>query len=359
MSNIFIVIAGLIIGPFLMMRLPKLVFREKCAVSVSVIIPARNEAHNITELIDQLNVQTLLPYEIICVDDGSEDETAFLAKKAGARLIEAGTHPQGWIGKTWASQVGAQAASGELLLFLDADVRLQAHALEALAWMQKQYDGVVSVQPFHKVSHFYEHFSMYFNIISVAATGAGMPFLNKKTGMFGPVVILPRSLYLEKGGHSEVRSRVLEDLFLGKIYAKQGIPVTLAAGAESISYRMYPEGLRALWDGWTKNFFSGAVSVSVLLLILCIIWVSALTSVAIGLIRDLASPTQYLWSTLAIYGLCAAETAYLGRQTGNFRWPAYIFYPVFLAGFHIIFMASVIKHLVFRRVNWKGRTIRL
>jgi hypothetical protein len=66
-----------------------------------------------------------------------------------------------------------------------------------------------------------------------------------------------------------------------------------------------------------------------------------------------------LGAALALYALCIAETAYVVRRTGDFRWPALALYPVFLLGFHAIFLASVLKHLVFRRVTWKGRTIRL
>ncbi len=201
--------------------------------------------HHITALIADLTVQSLPPFEILCVDDGSEDATDSLAQAAGARVISAGPHTEGWVGKTWASQVGAQAASGELLLFLDADVRLDTHALESLAAMQQSRGGVVSVQPYHTVPLLRAFFHV-FNVISVAATGAGMPFITRPTGMFGPVLLLPRALYLQHGGHAEVKSRVLEDFFLGRHYAKLGIPVWLRAGRGAINYRMYQDGPGAL-----------------------------------------------------------------------------------------------------------------
>jgi 4,4'-diaponeurosporenoate glycosyltransferase len=343
----------------MLLRLPRLKAKKSKEARITVVIPARNEAHNIAALVGALRTQSLPPCEIICVNDGSEDDTAALAKAAGARVISAGPHPEGWVGKTWASQTGAQVASGDLLLFLDADVRLYPHALEALAAEQNSCGGVVSVQPYHTVSRFYEYLSVFFNVISVSATGAGMPFLKKTTGMFGPVLLLPRSLYMQQGGHSEVKSRVLEDFFLGKLYARQGIPVSLCAGRGAISYRMYPSGFAALWQGWTKNFFTGAVSVSLPMLLLSIVWLTALTAAAIDVIRYAAAMSPKLWLSLGLYALCAAETAFTARQVGNFRWPALLFYPVFLLGFHIIFLASVFKRLVLRRVTWKGRSIRV
>jgi 4,4'-diaponeurosporenoate glycosyltransferase len=352
--NIVIIITGLALGALLLLRLPHLKADKAADVRVSVIIPARNEAQHIPALIADLKAQSLTPFEIICVDDGSEDTTA-----AGACVVSAGVHPDGWVGKTWASQVGAQSASGELLLFLDADVRFESHALQSLAALQQNRGGVVSVQPYHTVSRLYEHFSMFFNVISVAATGAGMPLLRRTSGMFGPLLLLPRALYMAHGGHAKVKSRVLEDFCLGRHYEKLGIPVSLRAGRDAVTYRMYPDGPGSLWQGWTKNFFTGAVSVSVPLLLMCIVWLTALTAAAIDIIRYAPALSVRFWLSAGLYALCAAEAAFNARQVGNFRWPVLVFYPVFLLGFHVIFLASAFKRLVLRRVTWKGRSIRL
>lgn len=359
MFHLIVIIAGLIAGMLMFAHLPRLTPDKKIQTTISVVIPARNEIHNISAIIHDLKSQTLAPHEVICVDDGSEDGTAAKAIAAGARVIMAGPHPDGWVGKTWASQAGARIASGELLMFLDADVRLQPQALESIAALQQNRGGVVSVQPYHTVNRFYEHFSMFFNLISLAATGLGMPFLTKPTGMFGPVMLLPRNLYMEQGGHERVKSRVLEDFFLGKLYSKQNIPVTLRTGRGVVNYCMYPDGFTSLWQGWTKNFFSGAVSVSALMLLLSILWLTALSAAAVSVVRDAAMLSGNIWRSLGLYALCAAETAFAARQLGNFRWSAIVFYPIFLMGFHVIFLASVFKRLILRRVTWKGRTIDL
>ena len=361
LHDIVITLIGLFIGIF-MLRLPRLEDSAPPAkVRISVIIPARNEQHHIAALINDLQTQTLTPWQIICVDDASDDDTADTAKTAGASVVSADERPEGWVGKTWACQTGAQTATGELLLFLDADVRLKPHALARLAALQQKNGGVVSVQPYHTVRRFFEHFSMYFNIIAANATGLGLRFLKKKNGLFGPVMLLPRSIYLSEGGHTKVKSKVLEDMRLGEHYAQQGIAVSLRTGRGSINYRMYPHSFGALYQGWTKNFFSGAVRVSVPLMLLVVVWVTAMSAVCFELARIAAGAAfvEALWLWAPLYALCALNTGFAAKAVGNFRWWSAAVFPVFLLGFHILFLTSVFKRLVLRRVTWKGRRIRL
>ena len=103
--------------------------------SLSVIVPARNEARSIARCVRSLLAQTLPDYELIVVDDRSEDATpAILAELARAhprlRVVRGEALPAGWVGKPWALVQGARAARGEWLLFTDADTR---HAPAACA----------------------------------------------------------------------------------------------------------------------------------------------------------------------------------------------------------------------------------
>ena len=96
---------------------------------ISVIIPARNEEHSLPALLASLKKQTLKPDEIIVVDDNSEDATAEVAEKGGAKVIRAKPLPEGWHGKPWACWTGAKEAQGEILVFLDADTSVQPDGL--------------------------------------------------------------------------------------------------------------------------------------------------------------------------------------------------------------------------------------
>src|SRR5687768_2823498 len=87
---------------------------------VSVIVPVRNEESNIGPLLKSLMQSSEPFYEIIVVDDNSSDRTVSIAAQFNVTILNAGKRPEGWAGKNWACHVGAQAASGEYLLFTDA-----------------------------------------------------------------------------------------------------------------------------------------------------------------------------------------------------------------------------------------------
>lgn len=95
--------------------------------SVSVIIPAYNESEGISECLETLKQQTLLPTEVIVVDDGSTDDTARIAKESGATVI-IGQHK----GPGVARNLGAETSTGEILVFLDADMSFHPEFLEKL-----------------------------------------------------------------------------------------------------------------------------------------------------------------------------------------------------------------------------------
>ena len=110
---------------------------------LSIIIPARNEETNLPKLLRSLTAQSPQPREIIVVDDASTDRTAEVAQQFGARVIRSLPLPNGWRGKTWACHQGAQVATGEMLLFLDADHALHtaAHGNELIEALNLAHHG--------------------------------------------------------------------------------------------------------------------------------------------------------------------------------------------------------------------------
>ncbi|HEV2777479.1 MAG TPA: glycosyltransferase, partial [Solirubrobacteraceae bacterium] len=97
--------------------------------SVSIVVPARDEAERLGPCLEALKG---IAAEVLVVDDRSTDETANLARSHGARVIDGAELPAGWVGKPWALQQGLEAASGDWVVFLDADTRPKAGLIGAL-----------------------------------------------------------------------------------------------------------------------------------------------------------------------------------------------------------------------------------
>ena len=338
--------------------------------NVSVIVPARNEEHNLPTLLSSLAAQKAKPLEVIVVDDGSTDRTAIIAGQFGATVIPSRPLPDGWRGKTWACYQGAQAAKGDLLLFVDADTWFEPDGLDRLlsAWQSgfvippsgrpeqqatpkpgletepgSSLGGAFSVGPFHAVRKLHEQLSLFFNFNMIVGT---VP-----DGLFGQMLLVDRESYRRVGGHEAVKGRTLENLFLARQFRGAGIPTRSAAGRGIFAFRMYPNGLSELLEGWTKGFASGAGQTPRDVLFLIIAWMSGLMLALIGW-----SVTGDSAQWCAAYVLCAAQVAWFGRQIGAFRWFVALLYPAPLIFFFILFVRSVLRSG--KQVNWKGRTIR-
>jgi glycosyltransferase involved in cell wall biosynthesis len=108
---------------------------------ISVIIPAYNEATTIGNVVSK--IKTLYPdFEIIVVNDGSEDETAAVAKRAGAKVY---SHPYN-LGNGAAIKSGIRTASGDILIFMDADLQHNPEDIETMLNYFPDYDMVVGAR---------------------------------------------------------------------------------------------------------------------------------------------------------------------------------------------------------------------
>ena len=327
--------------------------------SISVIIPARNEEHNIRKVLGTLEAQTYKPKEIIVVNDNSTDKTELIAvsyKNISVVSLEKDP-PPGWIGKPWACWNGYLKSTGDLLLFLDADVELSPKALESLLTEYISNGGMISVWPYQRFERFYEHFTLPFNLIAVSSTNSfsinkrNNPInkRNNPTGAFGPVILTSRKDYEELGGHQSVKDEVVEDLKLGKIYLEKGKNVTNFLGGEIIKFRMYPNGIRQLFEGLTKNMVSGAIHTGIINFLLIFLWFTGIYSSFISPQSRLSHLTYYLLFVFQIYKLI--------RKTGDYNFLDALIYPAHFSFFLFIFLTSLVKTKIFKSVIWKGRRI--
>jgi 4,4'-diaponeurosporenoate glycosyltransferase len=325
------------------------------ATSFSIIIPARNEARNLPRLLTSISESAMQPAEVIVVDDDSTDDTAAVATSFGARVLASAARPFGWMGKTWACYQGAQHASGELLVFLDADTYFVPGGLDRAVtlWMRAQHRlVVVSLLPFHVMSYGYEQLSLFFNVLMAAGAGGFGAFAGPR--LFGQSLLIARETYFRAGGHAAVPSVVLENLRWAGSLRNCGAQLLCFGGKGALHMRMFPEGFQQMSESCGKAFTQGAADSGGIVLALSVAWISALWSTAFLLVV----PHDYGRLALAIvYVLFGIQLTSLARQLGSYHFLTCLFYPIPLAYFCIVFSQAAWRGALGRKAVWRGREV--
>ena len=363
-SNLFIVFFWLM-GFYFLWRIPTLLSNTEespSSINLSVIIPARNEAPNISILLESLKWQTSQPAEIIVVNDHSNDATAEVAAKTGCRIIHSAPLPDGWFGKPWACWQGAMKSQGRLLLFLDADIHLAPDAIQRLYVTYMNKRGLVSVQPFHSMRRAYERLAAFFNIIAMAGMNSFTPLkpMVKPVGAFGPCNICSRSDYFKVDGHRVVRQNVVESIGFGWAFLNSNLPLSCYGGIGVVSFRMYPHGIRLMVEGFAKSFGSGAMSTTLISRVIIFCWVFACVHLTIHLIQSAVH--MYLPSLLfyCLFDvLFVIQIHWMLKRIGNFKFISALFFQIPLFFFITVFILSVFNTFFLKRIRWKGRKLSL
>ncbi|MBD3241889.1 MAG: glycosyltransferase [Chitinivibrionales bacterium] len=350
------------IGVYLLWRIPQCTGRRDGAdeAGCTVIIPARNEAANLPRLLDSLKPQLAAPDEIIVVNDHSTDATAAVAAARKVKVIKSKPRPEGWTGKTWACWQGAQAARNALLLFVDADTWFAPGAFGRMVATVQRTGGLVSVQPYHCMQKPYERLSALFNLMIVMGVNAfRFGRVNRApAGSFGPCILCRRDDYFAVGGHARVRGWVLENLRLGRLFQDAGLGIRCYGGARTLFFRMYPNGLRDLIDGWSKGIASGAAYTPPAIMALILGWITGAFGAAILTAAVVWSGSRAeRRSALTLYALYAAQLYWMLRRIGNFGVVACLLFPLHLVFFTLMYLRSFVAVFVRREVKWKGRAV--
>ncbi len=331
---------------------------------VSVLLPVRDEAHQVRECLESLLAQRGVPrLEILVLDDGSTDGTADMVRAIAAgdarlTLVSGGGPPAGWYGKPYACYQLASRASGEVLVFVDADVVLAPDAIAAAVGL---LDGVDLVSPYPRL------------VACGAAERLVQPLLPWSWLTFLPLRAMERSRrpslaaaggqflavtregYDRAGGHASVRDAVLEDIVLARAVKRYGGRIRLADGSRLAWCRMYGSWSE-LREGYQKSVWAAfgsmpaAVLVTTLLLLLFV--GPPLVAVAAAAIGD--------WSVAAAgtaaYVIAALGRVATGRATGARTWPDALAHPASVALFAWLLAGSYARR---RRgtLRWKGRPI--
>jgi len=330
--------------------------------NISIIIPARNEEHALPNLLNSLSGQLSRKDEVIVVDDHSKDRTKEVAQSSGVKVLESLPKPEGWLGKPWACFQGAKIASGEILIFLDADTVLEENGLKNIVETYVEKDGVLSIQPYHKMRELYEELSAFFNIIVMAGIGTFSVLGRriKPMGLLGPVVVMKKQYYADSGGHEKVKGEILDDVAFGSELQKKGMELNCLGGKNTIAFRMYPNGLKELINGWSKGFAMGAVKTSTPLLILIVLWIAGSIGTARSLIEAVIIVNNIQMAISGgLYILYVAQIYWMLVRIGNFKLYTALFYLIPMAFFVVVFAYSFVRSFIVRSVKWKGREINL
>lgn len=231
---------------------------------VSVLIPARNEAHNISNALSTLIAQSYENVEIFVLDDHSIDDTAevvrsFQQKDDRIQIIAGRELPSGWTGKNWACFQLSQQAKGDYLLFTDADNFFSNDAVEkTIGWMQKLNLSLFSAFPQQITKTLAEKLvvpvfdTFVYSLLPLWLTYyVKFPSLAAANGQW---IAFTREGYKRIGGHEAVKNQIVEDTELARLAKKRGEKVITASGRDAVMGRMY-DSWRGVWNGFSKNAF--------------------------------------------------------------------------------------------------------
>ena len=240
--------------------------RPRSTPLVSVVIPARDEAHAVGATLDSLAALDWPRLEVLVVDDESRDGTWAAISAASARHpvvhgIRGGPLPAGWVGKQWALDQGVRAAAGSWLLFSDADVRHAPASLRAALARAEEVDGGgVTVAPEIETGGLGERLLQAAAVVCISAFFA--PAFLVRSGRTsvaiaaGGYILVRREAYEAAGGHAAVRRRMLDDVAIAEVLKRRGTPLRPAGSAGLVRVRMYRSLGEAL-AGWRKSASHG------------------------------------------------------------------------------------------------------
>ena len=272
--------------------------------------------------------------------------------------------PAGWKGKQAAVWKAQKEASGQWLLFVDADVRLHPRALTvALGEAQRREAVMVSWLGQLDTRSFWEHVLMPF-IGDLIVLFTKPKWVNDPTRddclANGQFILIRRDAYDAVGGHEAVKDSVIDDVSLAravKFHEPVGLPYVLLTSTGLMQVRMY-EDLRGIWDGWTKNFFAAGKSSVPAMLFLAgyLLWTSVLPWVALPAALATGAHGTAAWAGGAIFATLVYRGAML-RVMPHPAWAA-LLHP--LAAFVTagIVLDSMLRGTGLRKpVKWKGRDV--
>jgi glycosyltransferase involved in cell wall biosynthesis len=285
------------------------------AVRVSMLIPARDEIATLPSTVPTWLAQGA--DEVIVLDDGSSDGTgAFLAALAAdeprLRVLDGAPLPTGWSGKNWACHQLAAVATGDLLVFTDADVRWAPGALTAVrSAIAATGADLLTCWPRQRCETLGERMLVplvdMLLLTTLPAPLARWQRLASATGANGQCMAWRRGAYDRYGGHAALRAEVLEDVRTAQRVKRLGGRVVPTLGRDLITTRMYA-GYTAAVRGFAKNILAAAGHPAILV----VVWTLNVLTYTLSW-PLIALDARWLGVALAGVGLRALSNAIAGR----------------------------------------------
>ena len=342
---------------------------------VSICIPARNEASVIERCVTSALKQNYPNFEVLVLDDQSTDGTGeILAKLSGIINnlihIKGKEKPNDWLGKPWACHQLSEAASGEILIFIDADVWLDEDAIPKAVSELSDVDAI-TVWPEQILDSFWEkqvipliYFALYTLLPAryVEKEPKWLPaFLRNKlapkfAAACGQFIAFNKNAYSKINGHESVKDQIIEDVELAKNIKKSGLVLKMLQGVDLVYCKMYASN-NELWNGLRKNFFVGFGKNIVFFLLMSIlhliVFVAPFFTFFYGFQTN--SVELLIWSSIAIILI------FLQRASLNycFKWDIYssFTHAVGVLWFQALGIQCLTDHYAKKPVRWKGRKL--
>jgi glycosyltransferase involved in cell wall biosynthesis len=343
---------------------------------VSAIVPARNEEHNIARSVSSIAAQPEI-LEVIVVNDESEDRTEQVLKELESccprlNVIRVDELPEGWLGKPHALALGARKATGEWLLFTDADTVHNPGSLGILLGKaEDEHAALLSISPGQKLQSWWEKSVLPLIFTRLAVLYPFEKVSDPKSPIAaanGQYILVRRAMYESVGGHAAARGAILEDVSLAQRVKAAGGRLLFLAGsdwAETHMYRSFAE----MWMGWTKNLFQlygsdeGAIRRTIVDLLGCwFVELTLVTSSALLVSSVFLFPGRWrllrlFLGVVPLFVLARQHKKYaneLHRSGFSTRLANYFFLGAPLLS--LLLVSSLRAHRPSGVVKWKGRT---
>jgi glycosyltransferase involved in cell wall biosynthesis len=339
--------------------------RSQKLPAISVLIPARDEAHGIEAAVASVLASEGVNFEVVVMDDHSSDGTGALVAAmaehdARVRLEYAPKLPPGWNGKQHACWSLAHAARHDVFCFVDADVRLEPEALARMAgFLQARDSALVSGFPRQETGTWMEW--LLLPLIHFVLLGF-LPMDRMRKGTdpafaagCGQFLMVERGAYFAAGGHAEIKATMHDGLLLPKLLRQHGFRTDLADLTALARCRMY-RNAGQVWQGLAKNATEG---IAAPVRILPISLVLAMGQIVPYLLLAAILLGRQVAPEVLVFVLVAVGSAWLPRVLAAIRfrqdWRGAVLHPVGIAVLLAIQWYSLGRKLMGGAVSWKTR----